>query len=211
MKLRQDQTVLTYGSPVASAPGAVILVHGRGSTAEDILSLAPALKREDLAFWAPQAAGYTWYPKPFLAPVEENEPYLSSALSVIGSLLDDLKRSGIGPERTLILGFSQGACLTLEFVARNPGLYGGVVGLSGGLIGPPGRLADYPGSLQGTPVFLGCSIPDPHIPVSRVEETEELLRGMQADVTKRIYPGLGHTINQDEIDFVKAMLTRLAA
>jgi phospholipase/carboxylesterase len=210
MTIHQGQAVLSRGSQPGNAAGAVILLHGRGATAEDILSLAPALGRRDFAFLAPQAAGFAWYPKPFLAPVEENEPYLSSALSVIGSLLEDLERSGIGTERTVLLGFSQGACLGLEFVARNPRLYGAAVGLSGGLIGPPGRLENYPGSLKGTPVFLGCGTPDPHIPRSRVDETEAILSGMGAEVTKRIYPGLGHSINTDELDEVKAMLSRIA-
>jgi len=185
----------------------MILVHGRGGTAEDILRLAGQLGRDDFCYLAPQAAGRSWYPFRFLAPLEENEPYLSSALRVLDDLFERLTAAGIPTERVFLLGFSQGACLTLEWVARNARRYGGAAGLSGGLIGPPGRDFAYEGSLAGTEVFLGCSDIDPHIALGRVEETASVLAELGASVTKRIYPGMGHTINADEIDHVRAMMS----
>jgi predicted esterase len=189
---------------------AVILVHGRGATAESILTLADEFGRPELAYVAPQAAGYTWYPYSFMAPAERNEPYLSSALEVLEELLEKLAAEGIPAERTVLLGFSQGACLSLEFAARHAKRFGGVVALSGGLIGPPGTPRDYPGSFDGTPVFLGCSDRDPHIPEARVRESAEVFRRMGARVTERIYPGLGHTVNEDELSWVRNLLAGLA-
>ena len=184
----------------------MVMVHGRGATAESILELARELRHPDLAYLAPQAAGTTWYPYSFLAPLERNEPYLSSGLARLGEVLELLRSAGIPPERTILLGFSQGACLALEFAARNARRYGGVVGLSGGLIGPPGTPRSYAGSFAGTPVFLGCSDRDPHVPRERVDETAEVLRRMDANVTERIYPALGHTVNADELEQVRAMV-----
>ncbi len=187
----------------------MVMVHGRGATAESILELARELRHPELAFVAPQAAGYTWYPYSFLAPLERNEPGLSSGLARIGEVLDLLASVGIPAERTILLGFSQGACLTLEFAARNARRYGGIAGLSGGLIGPPGTPRSYEGSLAGTPAFLGCSDRDPHIPRERVDETAEVLRRMGAEVTERIYPALGHTVNEDELEQVRRMMEGL--
>src|SRR5438270_12943371 len=172
----QGQPVLTAGEPLDKAKAAMIMVHGRGASAEDILSLTPELNQPGFAYLAPQAAGYAWYPNSFLAPIASNEPGLSSGLAVIASLLEKLTEAGIPPERTILLGFSQGACLSLEFAALNARRYGGIVGLSGGLIGPPGTPRNYGGSFTGTPVFLGCSDRDPHIPRERVDETAEVLR-----------------------------------
>ena len=198
--------VLAAGSPLGQATAAMILVHGRGASAEDILSLGRELGRPDLAYLAPQAEGYSWYPYSFLAPLERNEPGLSNGLALIGHLVDRLGEEGIPPERTVLLGFSQGACLTLEYAARNARRYGGVVGLSGGLIGPPGTPRSYPGSFKGTPVFLGCSDRDPHIPLDRVKETTQVLTGMGAQVSERIYPAMGHTVNEDELERVRELL-----
>ncbi|HEV2856458.1 MAG TPA: dienelactone hydrolase family protein [Thermoanaerobaculia bacterium] len=205
----QDQPVVAAGRPLGEAAAAVVMVHGRGATAESILELAREFGRPDLAYVAPQAAGYTWYPYSFMAPMPQNEPGLSSGLARIGEVLALLEEEGIAPERTVLLGFSQGACLSLEYAARNARRYGGVAGLSGGLIGPPGTPRAYEGSLAGTPVFLGCSDRDPHIPRERVDETAEVMGKMGAEVTERIYPGLGHTVNEDEIEFVRGILGKV--
>jgi len=182
------------------------MVHGRGATAANILELAGELGQPGFFYLAPQAADDAWYPNRFLAPLERNEPYLSSALATIETMLAQLTSAGIGPERTIILGFSQGACLALEFVARHARSYGGMVGLSGALIGPADTPRHYPSSLAGTPVFLGCSDVDMHIPKERVHETAEVFRRLGGNVTERLYPGMGHTINQDEIEFVQRMM-----
>jgi phospholipase/carboxylesterase len=202
----QGQSVLMAGEPLESAQAAIIMLHGRGATAEDILSLASEVDQSGFAYLAPQAAGYTWYPYSFLAPIASNEPGLSSGLAVIASLLERLEAAGIVPERTILLGFSQGACLALEFATRNARRYGGVVGLSGGLIGPDGTPRDYPGSFAGTPIFLGCSDVDPHIPAQRVLFSAEILKGLEAAVTAKLYPRMGHTVNQDELDAVSKMM-----
>ena len=205
------QPVVSAGRPPAEATAAVILVHGRGATAEDILTLVPELDRPDLAYLAPQAAGNSWYPYGFMAPLEQNEPGLSSALAVLGELLAALASAGIGPERTMLLGFSQGACLALELAARAARRYGAVVGLSGGLIGPAGTPREYAGSLDGTPVLVGCSDRDPHIPLPRVRETARVMAALGGRVSEQIYPAMGHTINADEIERVRQLLDRLAA
>src|SRR5437763_5456198 len=202
----QGQPVLTAGEPLDKAKAAMIMVHGRGASAEDILSLTPELNQPGFDYLAPQAAGYAWYPNRFLAPTASNEPGLSSGLAVIASLLEKLAEAGIPPERTIILGFSQGACLSLEFAARNARRYGGLAGLSGGLIGPDGTPRDYPGSLDGTPVFLGCSDVDFHVPKQRVQQSAEVLQRLGGDVTMRLYPGMGHMVNEDEIQFVRGMM-----
>ncbi len=190
----QKQPLVSVGRPLAEAAGAMIMVHGRGGSAEGILSLRHELGDHGFAFLAPQAAGFSWYPFSFLAPIENNEPGLSSGLAVLGELLEQVAAAGLPPERTILLGFSQGGCLALEYVARSARRLGGVVGLSGGLIGPPGTPRDYAGSLDGTPVFLGCSDRDPHIPRERVAESADVFRRLGAEVTERIYPGLGHTV-----------------
>jgi predicted esterase len=207
----QGQPVLTAGEPLDCASAAMILLHGRGATAESILSLAGEVSHPGFAYLAPQAAENTWYPHRFLAPLEHNEPHLSSALAAVGDVLDHLTESGVPPERTILLGFSQGACLALEFAARHAQRYGGVAGLSGGLIGPNGASRDYAGSLATTPVFLGCSDVDLHIPKQRVLESADVLRRLGGEVTARLYPNMGHTVNQDELDFVSALSARLAS
>jgi predicted esterase len=185
------------------------MLHGRGASAQDILSLANELEQPGFAFLAPQAAGNTWYPNRFTAPLEQNEPWLSSALVVIGELMAFVGSSGIPAERTMLLGFSQGACLVLEFAVRHARRYGGVIGLSGALIGPDDAPRKYPGSMEGTPVFLGCSDVDFHIPRERVEQAAETLRALGGDVTEQIYPNMDHTVNQDEMDFVGQMMKNL--
>jgi phospholipase/carboxylesterase len=187
----------------------MIMLHGRVATARDILTLTPDLQYPGFLYLAPQAAGNARYPNSFLAPLDSNEPELSSALAVVTSLLDQLSQLGIPAGRTILLGFSQGACLALEYAARNTRRYGGVVGLSGGLIGPDGTPRDAPAELAGTPVFLGCSDMDPYVPAERVEQAAETLRMLGGNVTTRFYPRLEHTVNQDELQFVRGMMARV--
>ena len=201
--LHRADRLQTWGVPVAEARKLMIMVHGRGADAHSILQLAPYLETEDVAFLAPQATGNTWYPYSFLAPVADNEPGISSGLAVLKEIVDGQLAAGFAPEQVYLLGFSQGACLALEFAARNPRPYGGVFGLSGGLIGPPGTPRDYPGRFGGAPVFLGCSDVDSHIPKARVLETADVLTRMGAAVTTRLYPNAPHTILEDEIEAVR--------
>jgi phospholipase/carboxylesterase len=184
----------------------VILLHGRGASARGLLTLADELDLPDVAYLAPQAAERSWYPQSFMAPIEDNEPALSSALQVVGDTIAHATDDGLTEDRVVLLGFSQGACLATEYTARHPQRYGGVVGLSGGLIGPEDTTFDYEGSLNGTPTFLGCSDQDPYIPLERVEETATIFRSLGATVTKRIYEGMAHTTNDDEIQFVRSLL-----
>jgi predicted esterase len=206
----QGQPVLDAGEPLATARAAVILVHGRGASAADIMTLGAELMHPGVAYLAPQAAGNAWYPYPFTAPMESNEPYLSSALEVLASLLATVEES-VAADRIILLGFSQGACLTLEFAARHARRYGGVVGLSGGLIGPDGTPRDYAGSFDGIPAFMGCSDVDPHIRKDRVLEAAEVYTRMGAKVTAKLYPGMGHTVNEDEIAAVREIVAATAS
>ena len=196
----QGQQIYIAGKPLSEAKAAMILVHGRGATAPSILELAEPLHHPDFSYLAPQAAGDTWYPYSFLSPLSQNEPNLTSALQVIADLLAQIEAADIPANKVIIAGFSQGACLSSEFVARNARRYGGLLAFSGGLIGPPGTPRDYTGSLEDMPVFIGCSNVDFHIPVERVHETAATLERMGAKVNKQIYPDMGHTIIQDEID-----------
>lgn len=205
------QPLLTAGPPPEQAPATLILVHGRGADASGMLSLFRELDQPDLAAIAPGAAGLTWYPLSFLAPLEANQPFLDSGLRRLASVADDLIARGVPAERIALLGFSQGACLISEFVARRPRRYGAVMALTGGLIGPPGTRRDYPGSLDGAPVFLGTSDPDPHVPFERVEETAEVFTRMGAAVELRSYPGMAHTINEDEMEACRALLRSLVS
>src|SRR5215472_10835565 len=199
----EGQPLLSAGPELDQAWAAMVMLHGRGATAQDILTLVPELEQPGWTFLAPQAAGATWYPYPFTAPIEHNEPWLSSALAVVGEVLVRIAAAGIPSERAVLLGFSQGACLTLEFAARNARRFGGVVGLSGGLIGPDGAERHDSGSLEGTPVFLGCSDKDPHIPGERVRHAGRTLEVLGAEVTTLLYPNLGHAVNGDEIGHVR--------
>ena len=207
----QGQPVRMAGEPLDSAQAAMLMIHGRGARAEDILSLADQFDQPGFAYVAPQAAENTWYPNRFLVPIADNEPWLSSALALVGDVLAQIISVGIPSQRIMLLGFSQGACLTLEFAARNARRYGGLVGLSGALIGPDDTPRDYTGSLAGTPVFLGCSDVDFHVPKERVDETAEVLRKLGGEVTERLYPNMDHSVNQDEIDFVRGMMQSLLA
>jgi predicted esterase len=204
------EVVRRAGEPAAEAAAALVLVHGRGGSADDILTLAGELDVLGVAYLAPQAAGGTWYPQSFLAPIEANEPGLSSGLRRLEAVVEELETAGLPARRIVLLGFSQGACLTLEFTARHPRRYGAVVGFTGGLIGPRGTPREYQGSVDGTPVFLGSSDPDPHVPWWRVEETADVLRRMGAEVDARAYSGMAHTINVEELDAARALLTATA-
>ena len=201
--------VRAAGAPLGTARAAAVLLHGRGATAASILALADELGGPDVAYLAPQAASNTWYPQRFLMPIEMNEPWLSSALAVVDDLLGQLTAAGFDPKRVALLGFSQGACLALEYAVRHPRRYGAIVGLSGGLIGPPGTRWPSPPELAGTPVFLGCGDPDGHIPADRVRESGEIFRRAGADVTAILYPGLGHTVGDDEIERTRELLARM--
>lgn len=211
MAIHEGQPVLATGATLAAARGVVIMIHGRGAMAASILSLAKEFDQPDLAYLAPQAAGNTWYPYSFLEPLERNEPDLSAALSAVGAVVDHVVGAGITIERIALLGFSQGACLALEYGARHAQHYGGLIGLSGGLIGPDDTPRDYGGSLDGTPVLLGCDDHDFHIPKARVDETAVVLERLGAVVDKRLYRGMGHTVNGDEISAVTALLQKISA
>jgi phospholipase/carboxylesterase len=205
----QEIQVASAGVALKGARAAAIMLHGRGAPAYDILGLAEDLGQDDMAYLAPQAPSHQWYPYSFLAPLQQNEPCLSQSLATVGAIVEHLAKRGVPSERVALVGFSQGGCLALEFVARNARRYGAVAGLSAGLIGPPGTPRDYAGSLAGTPAFLGCSDVDAHIPLARVKETTEALGRLGAAVTERIYPGMAHTINEDEIAHVRAMLSSI--
>lgn len=201
-----NQPVRYLGAPLAEAKGAVVLLHGRGGSAEDILRLAQPFRREGLAFVAPQAAGHTWYPNSFLAPRESNEPYLSSALEKVGSVVVEIEAAGITRDRIVVAGFSQGACLATEFVASNPARYAGMIAFTGGLIGPPDADLHHDGSLAGTPALFLSGDPDPHVPWPRVQASAAELERMGAVVTSRRYPGRPHTISADEVDFARTLI-----
>lgn len=203
------QPVLRAGPEPEEARGGIVLVHGRGAPAESMLAFYDALNITRLAAFAPQAAGATWYPHSFLVPLENNQPYLDSALGLLDSLVSELNARGLASNHIALLGFSQGACLALEFAARHPRRYGAVIGLSGGLIGPPGMPRKAEGSLAGTPVFLGASDPDPHVPFERVIETEWFLKQMGAETELRRYPGMAHTINEDELAAARKILQKM--
>jgi phospholipase/carboxylesterase len=202
----RGQPIAQAGAPLGESPAVVIMVHGRNAGPENILDLATTLDRPAFTYLAPAAAGRTWYPFSFMADVEKNEPGLTSALSMLAALVARVESHGVPRSRIVMLGFSQGACLTSEFAVRNAARFGGFVVFTGGLIGPPGTAWNYPGSFDGTPIFQGSSDPDPHVPASRVEESAAIYTSMGARVTTRIYPGMGHTINADEIAHARAIL-----
>lgn len=203
------QPVLTSGASLANAISAMIMLHGRGGTADDILAMSNHFTTPDVAYFAPQARNFTWYPHRFIAPRASNEPFLSSALKIIADLVIHITQSGIPHQKIMFIGFSQGACLASEFVARHPQRYGALFVLSGGLIGTDDELTGYTGGLNKMPMFLGCSDIDDHIPVERVHQSADIFTSLGANVTKRIYPNMGHTIIQDEIDFIKQVMDNL--
>lgn len=205
----QGQPIVTGGAPLATARGALILTHGRGATAESILSLATLLGADDFAWFAPQASGNTWYPFSFLSPIPQNEPGITSGIQVLHDLVAYIEKAGISTERIVLAGFSQGACLTLEFAARHARRYGALVGFSAGLIGPDGTPRNYAGSLGGTPVFLGCSDVDAHIPLARVHESATVLTRLGGLVDERIYPGMPHTVIDDETAAVREIISKI--
>ena len=205
------QPIVVAGAPLATARAVGVLLHGRGATALSILDLADAFNRTDLAWLAPQARSNTWYPNRFLAPMESNQPWLSSALAAVADVVAQAEEAGTPRSRIVLIGFSQGACLALETLIRTPGIAGGVAGLSGGLIGPPGTVWPDAGRLDGVPVFLGCSDVDLHIPKERVLESADVLRARGAEVTAILYPGMDHTVNDDEIAHVRVLVDRIGA
>ena len=204
--LHMNQKVLSAGVFLEEAGSVMLLFHGRGATAEDILSLAREFPQAERTYLAPQAANFTWYPYRFIEPLERNEPWLSSALQVVDHLVKKVQESGISTDRIILAGFSQGACLALEYAVRNARRYGAVLAFSGGLIGPPGTVWNYPGSLEGTPVFLGCDENDFHIPRERVEESAQIFQEKQAAVALKLYSDLGHGISHDEINISRGLL-----
>ncbi len=210
MQPHGDQRLVQSGAPLGDAP-VLLLVHGRGAAPANIMDLIPRLDRSNWTYLAPAAAGRTWYPLSFMAEREQNEPGLSSALWVLRKVVDDVMAKGVPSSRIVIMGFSQGACLASEFAARNPRRYGGVVAFTGGVIGTGSELQGYAGSFDGTPVFLGCSDVDAHVPLTRVDETEAIFTRLGATVTKRIYPGMGHLINDDEIAAAQDILDAVQA
>lgn len=198
--------IIRAGKSLKEAEKVLIMIHGRGANANDILSLAEYLSVKDFALLAPEATNNMWYPYSFMAPLSQNEPWLSSSLNLLKDLFNEIKEAGIASEQIYFHGFSQGACLTLEFVTRNAARYGGVAAFTGGLIGDKIHLENYTGDFQQTPVFIGSSNPDPHVPVGRVDKTAKILGDMHATVTKKIYNGMGHTISQDEIDSANSLI-----
>jgi predicted esterase len=209
MKPHAGQPVISAGVPLGKSRAAMIMVHGRNAAPANILDLVPSLNCPEATFLAPAAANNTWYPHSFLTDTEKNEPGLSSGLQVLDQLIADVVSRGVPKERIGLLGFSQGACLAAEYAVRHATRYGGVFVFSGGLIGPPGTTWDYGGSFDGTPVFLGCSDSDTHIPKERVDESAATFERVGAAVTKRLYPAMGHMVNDDEIAFARQVLSRI--
>jgi len=204
------QPIVAVGAPLGQAPATVIMVHGRNAGPANILDLVPRLGRPDLTYLAPTAAGRTWYPLSFMADISRNEPYLTSALQSLETAVAHAEAAGVARSRIVLLGFSQGACLTSEFAVRHASRFGGLIIFTGGLIGPPGTEWDHSGDFAGTPVFFGSGDPDAHVPVTRVLESAEVFTRMGADVKTSIYPGRGHWVGDEEVEIARAMLDRLA-
>jgi predicted esterase len=200
------QPVAEAGAPLGQGTAVVVMVHGRNAGPTNILDLVPRLARPAVTYLAPAAGNRTWYPYSFMADIDRNQPSLSSALNALAALVDRVEHAGVQRSRVVLLGFSQGACLASEFAVRHASRFGGLIAFTGGLIGPPGTVWDYPGSFEGTPVFLGTGDPDAHVPVERVTESAAVLSRMGAAVTRRVYPGMGHLVNDDEIAAAQALL-----
>jgi phospholipase/carboxylesterase len=200
--MEHGKNAVYTGVPLEQAQRILLMLHGRGATAEDIISLTQYLNAADAHIIAPRATGNTWYPYSFLAPVEQNEPWLGSAIAQIDTLLEEVYAAGRKSSEVVLLGFSQGACLSLEYAARNAQEYGGVVAFTGGLIGNTVRESIYRGDFKGTKVFIGNSDRDPHVPLVRSVESKAVMEKLGADVTLKVYPSLAHTINEDEINWV---------
>jgi phospholipase/carboxylesterase len=199
--------IIQAGTPIEQATGVLILLHGRGGSAEDMIGLGRALTSDRLALLAPQAPGHTWYPYSFLAPRQQNEPYLSSALKQVEAALAKATSAGLAISRVGLCGFSQGACLATEFVARHPQRYAGLLAFTGGLIGPLEEPISLTGDLAGTPVLLSSGDPDPHVPWKRVQQSGELLTSIGGQVMLQRFPGRPHTILPEEIEQGKKLLS----
>jgi phospholipase/carboxylesterase len=205
----QRQFIAESGAPATRAKAAMIMLHGRGASAKGILSLSDEFAQPDVRYLAPQADSHTWYPYPFTDPVEKNEPWLNSALQQVYDLIKQLNSEGISTERIILLGFSQGACLAQEFAARHPQRFGGVIGLSGGLIGEIVKPENYPGSLENTPVLIGAGDNDPWFDMDRIHQSEDVFSKLEGAVTKQVYPGKGHVIVEDEVKFVRKLISSI--
>ena len=205
-RMMHEKKIVSAGKKLSEAKKALVMIHGRGATAEDILGLSSELDVNDFALIAPQATNYTWYPYSFIAPIHQNEPWLSSAIQMLGDVISDIRSAGIAEENIYFAGFSQGACLTLEFIARNARRWGGAIAFTGGLIGDKIYKENYKGDFAGTPIFIGTSDPDPHVPVERVYASTNILKSMNANVVEKIYPNMGHTISMDEISSANKLI-----
>jgi len=201
-----EYQIVKAGAKPQEAKGALIMLHGRGSTANNMIGLANEFNIEDFAIYAPQATNHSWYPYSFLAPVQDNEPALSSAVGVITQLVKQIEADGIPADKIYFAGFSQGACLTLEYITRNAKQYGGAVAFTGGLIGEELNLANYTGDFNNTPILITTGDPDPHVPLTRVNESVKVITGLKADVTLKVYKGRPHTITQEEIDLANQLV-----
>jgi phospholipase/carboxylesterase len=201
-----QNNIITSGTPLAQAKGALVMLHGRGGTAANIISLAGEFNINDIAIIAPQAANNTWYPYSFMAPVAQNQPQLDAALQLISDTVDEITKAGIPAEQIYFAGFSQGACIMLEYLARNAKQYGGAAAFTGGLIGQQLATANYKGNFNNTPILLSTGDPDPHVPLTRVEESADILKGMGADVTVKVYEGRPHTITRQEIEMADQLI-----
>lgn len=207
----EGQPVAVRGRPLEESHAVVILMHGRGGTTDDILELSAYFKNDSFTYLAPAASNNTWYPYPFMAPIEKNEPYLSYALAVYDRLIQELLEKGFTKRQIVLAGFSQGACLTAEYAVQHADRYGGILVFTGGLIGPEGTEWHYPGSFQGTPVFFGTSDVDPFVPLTRVQESAAIFDQMGANVTKRIYANMEHIVNNDEIGAARTILHQVSS